>query len=394
MQSAPPLLSPRLAALPPSVFAWLDELKRAARQRGARLLDLGIGSPDRPTPGPILEELKRALGDTRNHGYPSYGGHPRFLEAAASFLERRFGVGLDPERQLICTSGAEEAFAQLALALLADDSVTLLADVHYPIHARATLLAGGSLQLLPAASDGMLDLDAVPPDVCERARLLIVNYPHNPTATVASRAWLERALAFCREHDILLVSDLAYSELTYDGYVAPSVLELPGGAEAAVEVHSFSKSFNMAGLRLAFVAGEAAVIEALYRLRSSCTYGTPLAIQQAGAFALDHSAELTPPIAATYLARRDTLLRGFRSLGWPVVPPRATMFMWLPVPAGFTGPAWTEHLIECAGLVVTPGDAFGPGGHGWFRVSLVADTEALEEMIERLRAAGIRYQAS
>jgi LL-diaminopimelate aminotransferase len=360
------------------------------------LIDLGIGSPDRPTPPPIIEALQRAVAEPRNHGYPPVRGTPRFREAAARFLEHRFGVAIDADREVICVSGAEEGFTHLAMTFADDRSVTLVADIHYPIHTRATRLVGGGVHLLPVRADrGFLpDLGAIPEPVRRRARLLIVNYPHNPTGSVAPREFLEDAVAFCRAHGILLISDLAYSELTYDGYVVPSVLQIPEARDVAVEVHSLSKSFNMAGFRIAFVAGSAAAVGALAQLRASCTYGSPSALLDAAAFALDHADTLVPGVVEGYRQRRDVLLAGFRSLGWDVPTPRATMFLWLPVPAPFSSEAWAARLIEEAGVVVTPGNAFGPGGEGWFRVSLVAEPDVLEEAIRRLRRIGATATAA
>jgi LL-diaminopimelate aminotransferase len=235
------------------------------------------------------------------------------------------------------------------------------------------------------------DLDAMPAAVRERARVLILNYPHNPTGAVAPAGFWERAVAFCRTHGILLVSDLAYSELSHDGYVVPSVLQVPGAGDVAIELHSMSKSFNMAGFRLAFVAGSAGAVAALRQLRTNCTYGSPSALLEAAAFALDHAEALVPDVVGVYRERRDALIAGFRSLGWEAPAPRATMFVWLPVPPPFTAETWTTHLIEDAGVVVTPGHAFGPGGEGWFRVSLVAEVGVLGQAIGRLRAIGARW---
>jgi LL-diaminopimelate aminotransferase len=273
--------------------------------------------------------------------------------------------------------------------------LTLVGNIHYPIHTRATCLAGGALHLLPLEADqGFLpDFAAIPAAVRQQARILILNYPHNPTGAVAPEGFWGQAVEFCRAHGILLVSDLAYSELSHDGYVVPSVLQVPGARDVAIEVHSMSKSFNMAGFRLAFVAGNPTAIAGLRQLRTNCTYGSPSALLEAAAFALDHAEEVVPGVVGVYRERRDALIAGFRSLGWEAPPPRATMFVWLPVPPRFTSERWTTHLIEETGVVVTPGHAFGPGGEGWFRVSLVAEVPVLDEVIERLRNVGVRWPA-
>jgi LL-diaminopimelate aminotransferase len=393
--SAAPVPTERITGLPTYVFTWLDELKASARARGIDLMDLGIGNPDQPTPRPIVEAIARACEDPARHGYPPFRGTPRFLGAAADFMRRRFGVEVDPERELLCLSGAKEGMAQLALAFIDEAGVTLLPDVYYPVHGRATGMAGGRVHPLPVRAEGgyLPDLDAVPEEVLSAARLLILNYPHNPTGAMATREFFARAVDLCSRHGIVLVSDLAYSEITFDGVRAPSVLELPGAREVAVELHSLSKSFNMAGSRIGFAVGGAPLIEALYAVRMNMGYGTPAYVQEGAALALDRAEELTPAVAERYRERRDVLVEGFRSLGWAVPVPRGAMFLWLRVPAGFGSREWTEHLVERTGVVVTPGVAFGPGGEGYFRVSLVGEPPWLLAAVERLRRAGIRYPA-
>jgi LL-diaminopimelate aminotransferase len=326
----------RLTSLPIYVFAWLDELKAAARARGAELIDLGIGNPDRPTPQPVLDVITKAYTDPRTHGYPPFRGAPRFLDAVAGFMQRRFGVTVDPAREVLCLSGGKEGIAHLTMAYTDERSVSLVPDIYYPVHGRATMLVGGRTHFMPLhAESGFLpDFDAVPASVLPDAKLLLLNYPHNPTGAVATREFYEKAVAFARQHGIVLVSDLAYSELTFDGFTAPSVLEIPGARDVAVEFHSCSKSFNMAGSRIGFAVGNPELIDALYGVRTNMGYGTPVAIQEGAAYAFDHSAELTADIAATYQSRRDVLIVGLRALGWSLDAPRGTMFVWARVPEG------------------------------------------------------------
>ncbi len=383
----------RLTSLPTYVFAWLDELKAAARARGADLIDLGIGNPDRPTPKPVLDVITASYHDPRTHGYPPFRGAPRFLEAVAGFMKRRFGVDVDPAREALCLSGGKEGIAHLTMAFTDERSVSLVPDIYYPVHGRATMLAGGRAHFMPlhAASGFLPDFDAIPAAVLPDAKLLLLNYPHNPTGAVATREFYENAVAFARRHGIVLLSDLAYSELTFDGFTAPSVLEISGARDVAIEFHSCSKSFNMAGSRIGFAVGNPDLIDALYGVRTNMGYGTPVPIQAGAAYAFDHSAELTADVAATYQSRRDVLVAGLRSLGWTLDAPRGTMFVWARVPAGFTAQEWSEHLINIAGVVVSPGNAFGPGGEGFFRMSLVADEAKLGNAIARMRDAGVCY---
>jgi LL-diaminopimelate aminotransferase len=382
-----------LTDLPTYVFAWLDELKAAARSRGADLIDLGMGNPDQPTPAPIVDAIAKSYADPATHGYPPFRGTKRFLDAVSGFMDRRFGVDVDPMTEVVCLSGAKEGMAHTTMAFADETTISLVPDIYYPVHARATGLVGSRAHFLPLRHErGFLpDLAAVPRSVLHKARLLVLNYPHNPTGAVAPLELFEEAVRFCRQHDILLISDLAYSELTYDGHRAPSALQVPGAKDVTIEFHSFSKSFNMAGSRIGFAVGGRELIDALYAVRTNVGYGTPAPIQAGAAYALDHATELVGPVVSRYRDRRDVLAEGFRSLGWAAQPCRATMFQWLPVPAAYTSQEWTQHLIDRAGVVVTPGNAFGPGGDRFFRVSLIADPPVLKRAIERLRDAGIHF---
>ena len=389
-----PVPTHRLTDLPTYVFAWLDELKADARARGADLIDLGIGNPDQPTPKPIVDAITAAYNDPRTHGYPPFRGTERFLTAAAGFMKRRFDVNIDAEREVLCLSGGKEGIAHASMAFADETTISLVPDICYPVHARATGLAGGKSYVMPLTAERnfLPDLSAIPKSVLAKARLLMLNYPHNPTGAVAGLDFYEEAVALCRKYGIVLISDLAYSELTYDGFVAPSALEVPGARDVTLEFYSFSKTFNMAGSRIGFAVGSPELIDDLLGVRTNMGYGTPVPIQAGAAYALDHVEELEGPVVANYDARRITLVEGFRSLGWDAQPPHATMFVWLRVPSGFGAQQWAQHLIEKAGVVVTPGNAFGPGGERFFRVSLVADSPTLNKAIERLRAAGIRYR--
>jgi LL-diaminopimelate aminotransferase len=384
----------RLSDLPTYVFAWLDELKAEARARGADLIDLGMGNPDQATPPGIVEAIAAAYRDPATHGYPPFRGTPRFREAVSRYMRDRFGVDVDPETEVLCLSGAKEGIAHLTMAFTDEGTVTIVPDIYYPVHGRATGLVGGRVHMLPLrASAGFLpDLSDIPAAVLREAKLMVLNYPHNPTGTVAPLSLYEEAVALCRENGITLLSDLAYAELTYDGTRAPSALEAEGAKDVTVEFHSFSKSFNMAGSRIGFAVGGKHLIDALHAVRTNMGYGTPAAIQEGAAFALDHARELIEPTRARYERRRNALLDGFRSLGWTPSASRGSMFVWLPVPDGYRSQDWTVELIDRAGVVVTPGNAFGPGGEGFFRVSLIAGEAVLASAIERLRAAGISFQ--
>jgi LL-diaminopimelate aminotransferase len=308
-------------------------------------------------------------------------------------MKQRFGVEVDAEHEVLCLSGAKEGIAQTTMAFADESTVSLVPDIYYPVHGRASGLVGSHTYFLPLRAErGFLpDFGAIPASVLADASLLILNYPHNPTGAVAPVELFEEAIALCRQHDILLISDLAYSELTYDGFVAPSALQVPGAKDVTLEFHSFSKTFNMAGSRIGFAVGSPELIDALNAVRTNMGYGTPVPIQAGAAYALDHYRELEAPAVERYRMRRDFLIEGFRALGWNSEPAHGSMFLWLPIPAGFGAQEWTQFLIDKADVVVTPGNAFGPGGERYFRVSLIADPPVLTAALARLRNAGIRF---
>jgi LL-diaminopimelate aminotransferase len=384
-----------LAQLPPYVFAALDSLKAEARAAGRTFVDLGIGSPDQPTPPAVVEALGAAVREARWGGYPPFRGAPEYLDAAARFMQARFGAALDARREVVAVSGSKEGLAHLLGAYLGPGDVALVPAIHYPVYARAPLMYGAEVHLLPTPAPTFRpDLDAIPAEVLARARTLVVNYPNNPTGATCDRAFLARCVDFARDHGLLLVSDLAYSELTYAPDAAPSVFEIAGARDVAVELHSCSKSFNMAGLRIGFAAGREDAMEALLAYRSNVGYGTPWVAQAGGAAAFDAAVALTPPIVAEYRARRDAVYAALAAAGWEATPPAAAMYAWLPVPAGFDDWAWVRAVLDEAGVVVTPGLAFGPGGAGWFRLSFVQPAPVLADAVSRMAAVAERAGAT
>jgi LL-diaminopimelate aminotransferase len=333
----------------------------------------------------VIEAAQRAAADLGRHGYPPFRGTPEFLAAASAYMADRFGATLDPDREIVAVSGSKEGIAHLLHAFCGPGDVVLVPDVYYPVYARAPMLHGAEPVLLPVRAPSFLpDLDAVPAEALRRAKVLIVNYPNNPTGAVCDLAFLARCVEFARRHDLLLVSDLAYSELTFDGYRAPSVFEVPGAHDVAVELHSCSKAFNMAGLRVGFAAGAGPACDTLMAYRSNVGYGTPWVAQGAGAHALAHHAEFSAAVAAEYRTRRDAVYGALAAAGWDVTPPRAAMYAWLPVPDGYDDWGWVRAGIDEAGVVVTPGLAFGPGGAGYFRISFVQPAAVLADAVARL----------
>ena len=384
----------RIAEVPPYLFAELDRRRAAVAARGIDVIPLGIGDPDLPTPEPVVAALRAEAGVPSNHRYPDYEGCPAFREAAAAYMARRFGVSLDPgsppRGQVLALIGAKEGLSHLVWAFCDPGDVVLCPDPAYPVYAVHTRFCGGVPYRLPLRAElGFLpDLDAVPADVARRAKILFLNYPNNPTAAVADLAFFERAVAFCRRHDILLAHDAAYVEIGYDGYLAPSVLQVPGAADVAVEFHSLSKPFNMTGWRIGFACGSPAAVAALAIVKNNTDSGPFTAVQRAAVAALDlPRADLEGRIEV-YRRRRDRMTDALRAAGIAVPRPQATIYLWCPVPAGETSAGFAGRLLEEAGGFVTPGTGYGPGGEGFFRISLTCPDARLDEAARRIAAFG------
>jgi LL-diaminopimelate aminotransferase len=379
--------SSRLNRLPPYLFAELERKITEKKAAGVDVISLGIGDPDTPTPGPVVDALAAAAHDGATHRYPSNRGRPELRAAFARFYERRFGVTLDPDTEVIPALGAKECVFNLNLAFLDPDSVALAADPGYPVYTGGPLLAGAEAVLMPLVPERGFapDLDAIGGDVAARARLLYLNYPNNPTGAVAPDGLFERAVELGHEHDLLIVHDASYTETTFDGYVAPSFLETPGAKEVGVEIFSLSKGWNMTGWRTAAIVGNAGAVNAYWRLKTNIDSGMFEAVQLAAAAALDAG----PPegMAAIYQRRRDLVCDALREIGVDVTPPRGTIYVWAPVPEGHTSASYCELVLEESGVVVSPGGAYGPNGEGFFRISLTIADDRLAEAVERLRGS-------
>jgi LL-diaminopimelate aminotransferase len=381
--------SRRLDRIPPYLFAELERKIAAQRAAGVDVISLGIGDPDTPTYGPIVAAAQQAVADPSTHTYPSNRGRPEFRQAVAEFYARRFGVTLDPDTEVMPAIGAKECIFNLNLAFLDPGDVALAADPGYPVYTGGPLLAGAEVALMPLLAERGFapDLAAISDADLDRARLMFLNYPNNPTGAVVPDGLFESAIELARRADILIVHDNAYSETTYDGYVAPSFLQTPGAKEVGVEVFSLSKGYNMTGWRCAAIVGNAEAIEQYWRLKSNIDSGLFDAVQLAGAKAL--SPELDAEVKAmngVYARRRDLVCDALAAAGVEVSRPQATIYVWAPVPAGFASSAeYCAHVLEQAGVVISPGGAYGPNGEGFFRISLTTPDERLLEAVERLR---------
>jgi LL-diaminopimelate aminotransferase len=366
-----------LDAIPPYVFWDLDARRSALRAQGRQLLDLGIGSPDQRIPAVVVEAMQRAAAEPLLSGYPAFRIQTAYANAVAEYLHRRFAVTVDPSRELLALAGSKEGIAELVLSHVNPGDVVLIPAIYYPVYARAPQLAGARPVCVPLLADGTLDLESIAAEDRARARVMIVNYPSNPTTSTILLGEYERLVTFAREHQLLLISDLAYSELAYDGFSVPSVLQVHGARDVAVELHTCSKSFNMAGVRIAFAAGNAEALERLDQYRANIGYGVSTLAQRAGAAAFANAHIIVPPVVAEYRARRDALVFAFNESGWSVQAPIATMYLWLKVPEGYDDWAWVDALMQGPGVVVTPGVAFGEAGRGYFRVSFVRPADEL-----------------
>lgn len=377
--------SDRIRDLETGIFSELARRKHAAKQAGRDIIDLSVGSPDLPPPPIVMETLAREAQDPRNYGY-TLAAIPGFAEAVAHFYHTRYGVDLDPAREVIQLMGSQDGLAHLAMALINPGDIVFVPDPGYPIYEAGVRIAGGVPYPLPLQADhGFLpDLDAIPPDVARRARMLILSYPGNPVTALADEAFFERAVAFARNYELLVVHDFAYSELVFDGVRAPSFLSVPGAKEVGIEFNSLSKTFNMAGCRIGYVCGHPGALAALMALKSHIDYGVFAPIQRAAIAAL--TADPTPLTEQVHIyeRRRDALVEALDEAGWRIDRPQATMFAWARIPDGFTSREFSFSLLEATGVAVTPGDAFGQRGEGFVRIALVQPEQRLREAARRI----------
>lgn len=382
-----------MGALPTYVFARLDELKARAREQGIDLIDLGMGNPDGLAPQPVIDAAIAAFAEPRYHGYPPFEGTAGFRRSITQWYKRRYNVELDPEGEALPLLGSKEGLTHLALAYVNPGDLVLVPSPAYPPHFRGPALAGAEIYplLLKPENDWLIDLSAIPEQVAERAKILYFNYPSNPTAAIAPREFFEEIVQFARHYQILLVHDLCYAELAFDGYQPVSLLEIPGAKEIGVEFHTLSKTYNMAGWRVGFVVGNRHVIQGLRTLKTNLDYGLFSVLQTAAETALNLPDSYLQTVQNRYRTRRDFLINALEELGWKIPKTKATMYLWVPCPPGLSSTDFALKLLQETGVVVTPGNAFGAGGEGYVRVSLIAECDRLQEAVDRLRQAHIHY---
>ena len=379
----------RLDAVPPYLFAELERKIAEKRREGIDVISLGIGDPDLPTPEPVVAALAEAAKDPATHQYPTNHGSEEFREAVAGFYRDRFGVQLDPASEIVPALGGKEAVAHVCLALLDPGDVCLSPDPGYPPYTSGPVFAGAEVHYLPLEeANGFLpDLDAVPAELAERANLLFLNYPNNPTGAVVEPGYFEQAVTFARTHDLVVVHDNAYSEICFDGYRAPSFLETPGAKDVGIEIFSLSKGWNMTGWRSGVVAGDADVVESYRHLKTNLDSGMFEAVQRATVAALTEARDFPAQMSEVYRRRRDLVAEALAAIGLHVEPPRATPYFWVRVPEGHTSASFAELVLEEAAVVVSPGPAYGPSGEGFFRISLTVPDEELQEAVRRVETS-------
>lgn len=382
------VISKKLESLPPYLFAQIDAAKRKAKQEGRNIIDLGVGDPDIPTPNFIIEKLYEAAKDPKNHRYALDQGMPELKQAIAEWYKQRFGVDLNPEKEVLPLIGSKEGIAHIPIAFLDKGDCVLVPDPCYPPYRNATILADGKPQAMALRqSNGFLpDLGSINPGVAQKAKLMFLNYPNNPTSATAEKDFFEKVVTFAGNYNIIVCHDAAYSELTFDGYKAGSFLELPGAKEVGVEFHSLSKTFNMTGWRIGWVCGNEAVISALARVKSNIDSGIFQAIQIAAIAALKEGASVIEQNTKIYAQRREVFVEGLKNLGWKIEKPKATFYVWLKLPRkAKSSIEFAQVLLERANIIATPGVGFGKYGEGYVRFALTVDKEKLKEAVERMK---------
>ncbi|MHB9093435.1 MAG: LL-diaminopimelate aminotransferase [Eubacteriales bacterium] len=377
----------RIKQLPPYLFARIEKTIEKAKSEGVDVISLGIGDPDRPTPEHIIGKLCEQAHNSVNHRYPSSVGMVSFRQAVAFYYKNRFGVELDPKTEAVTLIGSKEGIAHISFCYLDPGDVALIPDPGYPVYGIGALLTGAQPYTMPLTAKNRFlpDLDAIPSDTAKKAKLMFINFPNNPTGAIANDGFYKKLIAFAKEYDIIVCHDAAYQDIAFGGYRPPSFLEYPGAKEVGIEFGSCSKSYNMTGWRIGWAAGNPQVIEALGRIKSNIDSGVFQAVQYAGIAALTGPQDCTFDISEVYRERRDIIVDGLNSMGWSLEKPQATIYVWVPVPKGYTSISFAEEVFQKTGVVITPGNGYGEYGEGYFRIALTVEKERMIEAINRIR---------
>lgn len=376
-----------LNRMAPYLFAQIDKKRDALREQGVDVISLGIGDPDRPTPDHIIEAMEKAIRNPLNHQYPDYAGSAAYQQACATWMHRRFGVSVDPETEVLALIGSKEGIAHLHTAFVDPGDYVLAPSIGYPVYSGGAMLQGGHTYYMPMREENgfLADFDHVPEEVLSKAKIMFIGYPNNPTGAVATEEYFDKAIRFCLENDILLAHDNAYSEICFDGYSAPSILERPRAKECCIEFFSLSKAYNMTGWRIAFAAGNAESIAALGTVKNNLDSGQFTAIQEAAIAALLGSQQCVADMCALYQRRRDAVVEALRAIGMTCEDTKATIYVWARVPEGYSSESFATKLLEQAHVIVTPGNGYGPDGEGYIRISLTTSDDRLLEAVRRIK---------
>ena len=384
-------IAQRIKTIPPYLFAEIDKKKEEAIKRGVDIINLGIGDPDKPTPNNIIEKLRESVKDPKTHDYPPYTGTAEFRQAVALWYKNRFRVDLDPDNEVMALIGSKEGIAHIFLAFIDPGDFSLIPDPAYPVYKTGTLFANGFPYIMPLLEQNnfLPNLEEIDEEIAQRAKLMFISYPNNPTAAIADKGFFEKVVKFAKKYNILVCHDFAYSEMTFDGYKTSSFLEVEGAKDVGIEFHSLSKTYNMTGWRLGFIVGNKEAISALSIIKTNIDSGVFKAIQQAGIEALTGPQDNIEKMNKIYTGRRNVVINGLNKLGWNLKATKATFYIWLPTPKNMKSIDFANLLLEKTGIIVTPGIGYGEYGEGYVRIALTVDEKRLEEAIERLKKAGI-----
>jgi len=387
-------LAKRIQNLPPYLFVGISRKIAEKKARGEDVISFAIGDPDIPTPHSIIERLCQAAQDPANHRYPESDGLPQLRQAISSWYQRRFGLSFDPDKEVLPLIGSKEGIGHIALCFIDPGDLALVTDPGYPVYSIGTMFAGGDCHFLPLTEDNdfLPDLDQVPEEVAQRAKMLWINYPNNPTAAVADLNFFERVVAFAKRHDLAVCHDAPYTEVAFDGYRPPSFLQAIGASDVGVEFHSLSKSYNMTGWRIGMVVGNEGIVDALMRVKSNLDSGIPQAIQYAAIEALLGDQDCIAEHNAIYQRRRDLVVKTLAKIGLRTKPPRASLYVWARIPEGYTSLDFCAKLLDETSVVVTPGSGYGKNGEGYIRLSLTTPDDRLEEGLSRMERWGGHLQ--
>ncbi|HEM56012.1 MAG TPA: aminotransferase class I/II-fold pyridoxal phosphate-dependent enzyme [Thermodesulfobium narugense] len=383
----------RIQNVPPYLFSEIDKKKNKLRAEGRDLIDFGIGDPDLPTPMFVVNAMKEFVEDPRNHRYPPYEGTYSFRKTISEWFLKRFNVSLDPDKEVMALIGSKEGIAHIPFSFVDEGDYTLLPNPSYPVYNVATILAGGTPYFMPINEENnfLPEFEKIPVEILEKTKILFLNYPNNPTGAVANLEFFEKAVYYAKKYDFLICHDMAYSEMTYDNYVSPSLLQIDGAREVSVEFHSLSKMFNMTGWRVGFVVGSSEAIKALGIIKTNVDSGLFVAIQQASEVALRDDSNFIAKMNNIYVRRRDLLVNGLKSLGSDIKPPKGSFYLWVKTPKDFDASSFTERLILETNIVVTPGSGYGSEGNKYVRFAITVSEDRIKEAIERMKSKSIQF---